>query len=43
VVPAGEDSEVEKVPALVREFEARLQTLKRVLCRASEAAKAAGG
>lgn len=43
VVPAGEVSEVEKVPALVREFEARLQTLKRVLCRASEAAKAAGG
>jgi hypothetical protein len=42
VVPAGEVSEVEKAPGLVREFEARLRTLKRLLDRASVAAEAAG-
>jgi phage regulator Rha-like protein len=42
VVPAGEVSEVEKAPGLVREFEARLGTLKRVLYHATEAANAEG-
>lgn len=42
VVPAGEVPEAEKAPALVREFEARLGTMKRALYHASEAAKAAG-
>jgi hypothetical protein len=42
VVPAGEASEVEKAPALVREFEVRIRSLRRVLQRASEAAQAAG-
>lgn len=40
VVPAGEVSEVERAPDLVREFQSRLRTLGEALDRASEAAKA---
>lgn len=42
VVPAGEVSEVERAPGLVREFQRKIRTLREVLNRASEAAKAAG-
>lgn len=42
VVPAGEVSEVERAPGLVREFQRRLRALREVLDRASEAAQAAG-
>ncbi|OOQ84220.1 hypothetical protein PEBR_33708 [Penicillium brasilianum] len=41
VVPAGEVSEVERAPSLVREFQRRLRRLGEALDRASEAAQAA--
>jgi hypothetical protein len=42
IVPAGEVSEVERAPGLVREFQRRLRKLGEALERASEAAQAAG-